>query len=114
MLSILWSKKTRALLAFLREGNSFLNKEYPKAKYYSKEQISWMLVSLFPQYKCYSEYALYVFMEPEQFKALNIALGGIYDLDGIQTDIQHVLKEIKDKSALAKYSSISSVSGMRL
>lgn len=114
MLSVLWSKKTRAILAFLREGSAGLSKEYSKQEYYTKEQISWMVVSLLPKYTGFIEYALFIHMKPEIFDDLNMSLGGIFSTNDIQKDILHILNEIKDKTGLDKYSRASHAKSMRL
>lgn len=114
MLSIIWSKKTRAILAFLREMNDSLNKQYPNHKYYTKEQISWVVVIQFPKYIRFIEYALFIYMHIDDFTKMNSLLGDIYSGDEINRNILHVLNEVKDKSALAKFSSVSSANSMRL
>ena len=114
MLSILWSKKTRAILAFLREMHTSLEEQYPNNKLYTKEQIAWLLVTQFPKYIQFIEYALFIYMHIDDFTKMNNALGKVYSSREINSDILHVLNEINDKSALARYSSVSDAGSMRL
>ncbi len=114
MLSILWSKKTRAILSFLSDMDLMLKSQYPNHKQYTKEQISWLLLTEFPKFIQFAEYAFFIYLQQNEFNKINNALGKVYLRDEIHQEIIHVLNEVKDKSALAKYSSISSTTSMRL
>ncbi|QBY03997.1 hypothetical protein E2K93_06175 [Thalassotalea sp. HSM 43] len=102
MLSILWSKKTKAVLQFKNFLDKRLCAEYGKRKYYTKEQIAFIVATMYPQYVKYIEFALYIYMTPEDFERYNQSIGELYNADDMGKKINFVHTEEKDTSALRK------------
>ena len=112
MLSVLWSKKSRAILEFRKCLPTELTAEYNDLKRYSKEQVAFIVATKHAKYIDYIEYALAMFLWEEDFIKYNKSIGELYSPDEIEKDIKFNLREESDKSSFRKSNGASDGASM--